>query len=77
MSGTKSDRFGNTRSVTTTNDFLAAVRETRCPDHSDQHLRLRPIVGTVTDHECDSRCTSAKGPNCECACGGANHGSAH
>ena len=24
---------------------------------------------------CDNRCTSATGPNCECACGGANHGS--
>jgi hypothetical protein len=26
------------------------------------------------DHECDSRCTSARGHNCECTCGGANHG---
>jgi hypothetical protein len=24
---------------------------------------------------CDVRCTSAQGPNCECSCGGANHGS--
>lgn len=23
---------------------------------------------------CDSRCTNAPGPNCECSCGGANHG---
>jgi hypothetical protein len=23
---------------------------------------------------CDSRCTHATGPNCECSCGGANHG---
>ena len=24
---------------------------------------------------CDNRCTSARGPGCECACGGKNHGS--
>lgn len=26
------------------------------------------------DHKCDARCTSARGHNCECSCGGANHG---
>lgn len=25
-------------------------------------------------HRCDSRCQSARGRNCECACGGQNHG---
>lgn len=32
----------------------------------------------VTDSSrcpCDTRCTSAKGPNCDCSCGGKNHGS--
>ena len=24
---------------------------------------------------CDRRCTNATGPNCECSCGGVNHGS--
>src|SRR5688572_26941387 len=23
---------------------------------------------------CDARCTHAKGPSCDCSCGGANHG---
>lgn len=32
------------------------------------HARLNP------DHKCDARCTGARGHNCECACGGANHG---
>lgn len=32
------------------------------------------VKGFVTDHVCDARCTSAKGPNCECSCGGKNHG---
>lgn len=27
-------------------------------------------------HKCDDRCRRARGHNCECACGGANHGSA-
>lgn len=28
------------------------------------------------NHKCDARCTSARGHNCECACGGVNHGTA-
>lgn len=28
-------------------------------------------------HKCDSRCLNAKGGNCECSCGGANHGAGH
>jgi hypothetical protein len=24
--------------------------------------------------KCDARCTNAKGPNCDCSCGGVNHG---
>lgn len=26
---------------------------------------------------CDARCTGARGHNCECSCGGANHGKAN
>lgn len=34
-----------------------------------------PVTGTYSpDRECDSRCTGARGPDCECQCGGANHG---
>ena len=32
----------------------------------------------IKEHEacpCDDRCTSARGPNCTCRCGGENHGS--
>ena len=25
-------------------------------------------------HKCDARCQNAKGHNCECSCGGENHG---
>lgn len=31
--------------------------------------KLRPSL-----HKCDARCMNAKGHNCECSCGGANHG---
>lgn len=34
--------------------------------------------GRVTNHHygspCDGRCTGAQGPDCDCQCGGANHG---
>ena len=33
-----------------------------------------PIRGKRTDHKCDARCMASTGPNCECSCGGRNHG---
>jgi len=33
-----------------------------------------PIAGVSSSHVCDARCMNAIGPNCECSCGGANHG---
>lgn len=35
--------------------------------------RKRPGGG----HKCNAACMGAKGPDCECACGGANHGCWH
>lgn len=36
------------------------------------------VNGCTSDLEtrckCDARCTNAKGPNCDCSCGGVNHG---
>ncbi len=32
-------------------------------------------VRTVMECPCDERCTNAKGPKCDCSCGGKNHGS--
>ncbi len=32
------------------------------------------LVETVERCPCDARCTFARGPNCECQCGGDNHG---
>lgn len=57
----------------------------RCSEHTPQGnphanwpLNWHSIQGIVNaEHICDSRCTNARGHNCECACGGANHGSAY
>lgn len=32
------------------------------------------LVRTAEECPCDDRCTSAKGPKCDCSCGGENHG---
>lgn len=39
---------------------------------------MKPIYGKVSEsHACDARCLNAVGPDCECSCGGANHGAAN
>lgn len=35
---------------------------------------MKAVRATVNDTPCDGRCTSATGPNCDCSCGGRNHG---
>lgn len=36
---------------------------------------FRPYKGPIeTETPCDARCTGAKGPDCNCMCGGLNHG---
>jgi hypothetical protein len=42
-------------------------------------IEIMGRVNGCTSHletrcKCDARCTNAKGPNCDCSCGGANHG---
>lgn len=32
------------------------------------------LYNTYTDSACDFQCTSARGPSCDCKCGGENHG---
>lgn len=55
--------------------MLTLANDERCPSHPRNRMRVRVIEGKFSaDHVCDSRCTGAIGPNCECQCGGANHG---
>ena len=45
-----------------------------CLSHK-RELAWTPVNGHYSaEHVCDSRCMNATGPNCECGCGGANHG---
>lgn len=38
----------------------------------------RPVKGHVNPSvPCNAKCVNAIGPDCECSCGGANHGSGH
>lgn len=45
-----------------------------CPSCGLVNSSATRVRGFVTEHVCDARCTGAKGPNCECSCGGKNHG---
>jgi hypothetical protein len=39
------------------------------------YLRFERVHGHVNaEVPCNARCTGARGPNCECQCGGKNHG---
>lgn len=45
-----------------------------CVEHR-RDLNFKRIEGTYNPQKsCDARCMNATGPNCECSCGGANHG---
>ena len=48
--------------------------DTVCPACSRHARKFGKVQGYVSDHVCDARCTSAKGFQCECSCGGKNHG---
>lgn len=60
-----------------------SVNETVCTctvarwGYAHNVLRFETIKAKITDHKCDARCLNAKGGNCECSCGGANHGKGH
>lgn len=48
--------------------------QVHCREHK-QELRWRMIKATISEsHICNAKCTGATGPNCECSCGGKNHG---
>lgn len=41
---------------------------------SGRHVTMELIVAHTTLTPCDARCTGATGHQCECSCGGKNHG---
>jgi hypothetical protein len=49
-----------------------------CPNSPRVYIPLKPVFGTYSkDHKCNDKCLSAIGHNCECQCGGKNHGASH
>lgn len=67
----RNDPDGNVRRLAT----LPAIP---CPNgcHRVNGLALRYLKArTVAAIPCGPKCQSAKGPSCDCSCGGANHGS--
>jgi len=54
--------------------WVPAVQDHACPRCNAPRWGGRRVQGFTTDHVCDARCTEAKGFQCECACGGKNHG---
>jgi hypothetical protein len=50
------------------------IGELFCATHK-RRIEFKQVKGTFSpEHVCDARCLCAKGNNCECSCGGANHG---
>lgn len=63
-------------------DFEPSHRFGVCPqcstDQRPVYVHWKQVNGRYSEkHICDSRCLNATGPNCECSCGGANHGGSH
>src|SRR5258708_993631 len=57
---------------------LFAILQCGACDGSLEYLGRTERDRLIKEHEacpCDDRCTSARGPNCSCRCGGQNHGS--
>ena len=49
-------------------------------DHANREHEVARSVAYNLDgsrHRCNSACQHARGSECECSCGGANHGKAH
>lgn len=45
-----------------------------CPS-CHKMMAFAHLKGRISEvHICDARCMASRGPNCECSCGGANHG---
>lgn len=86
------DQNGNARWVATGgavsedgsawSDFTAVVPCKLCPGVTARHgghvLSLVPVKGRRNlAKTCNARCEGATGPQCECSCGGDNHGQSH
>ena len=73
-SAAREDRFtGGRRSYS-----LDVMGELGCPKCGCNLPKGGQVQGHYSEQrKCDARCTGAKGHNCECQCGGKNHGIDH
>lgn len=73
----RTDKFGNDVFSRTVNFGAMVQCWNGCTSHAigGTTVEVNQIRGVVTETPCDARCTSAKGHQCECSCGGKNHGS--
>jgi len=54
--------------------FASDSYEWTCPKCNSQCVTGNTVQGFISEHKCGAKCLSSIGPNCECSCGGANHG---
>lgn len=66
------DHFVGDRKVTPWNGTL----QCKC-DCGNGYLTGKRVLGTESAKKCGAACMGATGPNCDCSCGGRNHGGAH
>lgn len=55
--------------------LLSAHIDPRCA--CGRYYRVQQVKAALSEHQCDARCINATGPDCECGCGGKNHGNAY
>ena len=74
----KVEYLENGKVLNTHNMLPSTICPTCKPSDIPHGMIPKPIKGRIVEHHaCDSRCLNATGFNCNCACGGANHGKAH
>jgi hypothetical protein len=61
----RTDKFGH---------LVRASQDAECPRCGAMQWHAKRIEGFKTDETCGGKCRNAKGPQCECSCGGENHG---
>jgi hypothetical protein len=61
-------------SVKTNRSVKTIENPTRIETCCDKRLKWIAVKAKRTDHKCDARCRNAKSGDCDCSCGGVNHG---
>lgn len=58
--------------------LVSSSHDARCPQCHAIHVKANEVVATLNpQHICNTSCMTAKRAECECSCGGENHGAAY